>query len=176
MGEIVITKGSNGGYVVICEGISNYSNNLNYRTGTDLEIYDSIGKLIGKYPPQAFTVYVEGEPVTGFTTFSGVCDQLDLIMVTNSGTIPVPTNTGFVKFALTPIDGDFEEVIVEGEPVQQRVGNIKSFVLPEEADLSKAIICFDGLSFVVEASKTNLTKTVTFINAPFENSYIFYQL
>jgi hypothetical protein len=78
--SIIISKRMYGGFLLNVNGFQSYTNVLNYRTGSNLELYDSIGKLVGSGSSEDFTINTPAGDVTGFTTILSVVDYLESLI------------------------------------------------------------------------------------------------
>jgi len=136
MNTIVISKRTNGRFLVVVNGCVSPVNTINYRVSSGMEIYDGIGKLIGSGYPADFTVVIDGVDNTGFTSYIDICDKIDYLIdkvnsrgITTSETDAVLSDTenltksGWIVPTLA--DGTIKYVTVAGET------RIKTFVKGE---------------------------------------------
>lgn len=158
----LIKRASGGIQLTIDEIFTVHTDTFSYRSFPDgVMLYDKVGSplMLANYLPALWTINAE----TNYTTDEEVCSKLDVVIPDSSG------GTSFTRFNLTGTDGEF----VNGE----RVGSVKVFTLPADADVSKDAIVFDGLQFTVDftLSTEGGNPTITFVDAPLTNSYVFYQ-
>lgn len=107
MNTIIVSKGVNGGFVIVVNGFTTVTNTINYRTGSSLELYDSLDKLICVGEPTEFSTNIDGVITTGFTNIGQVLDALSNVKASiSSGTVVINALTdGTAKVRLMTNDG-----------------------------------------------------------------------
>lgn len=110
-------------------------------------------------------------PIASDTVLGGIKIG-DGLTIDIDGVVSISPSSGgseLVKYELTGTDGNFLDGI--------RIGTVITFTLPDGLDTTKSLIVFDGLSFTNDYSISVVegAPTITFTEAPFSNSFVYYQ-